>query len=86
MSAVISAILLIGTAIFYVANLKTEIAVASAEIRALQKSQDSWRGMLRDEIRRVEPWREIRVICLSQGTEGGRPSRAAKGPSKRRLR
>jgi uncharacterized protein involved in exopolysaccharide biosynthesis len=72
-TAVISAILLIGGAIFYVASLKTEIAVANAEIKALRKSQDSWTGALRDEIRRVETSLESRLTRLSEVAQGRRP-------------
>lgn len=81
MTAVIGAIVVFGGAILYVANLRTDIAVASAEIKALQKSQDSWTTVIKDEIKRVESSLEAKLLQLAESLQGRRV-READQPSK----
>jgi hypothetical protein len=51
---VIGAVVILGGSIAYVVGLKADIAVANSEIRSLQRSQDSWIAVFREDIRRIE--------------------------------
>ena len=70
LSAILAAIVLVGGVTLYVANLKTDIAVAGSEIRALQKSHESWTSLVRDQVKKLEESMERRLGELESALRG----------------
>jgi len=54
LSAILAGVVILGTGVVYVTSLKTDIAVTSSELHALQKSHDTWTAVIREQIKRIE--------------------------------
>lgn len=67
---IIAGILAVGSILLYVARMNTDIAVNSAKVDALQKSQDTWTANLREDIRRVETSVTTRLVEISRLVDG----------------
>lgn len=67
---ILAGILAVGGILWYAARMNTDIAVNSAKIDALQKSQDVWTANLKDDIRRVETSLTTRLTEISRFVDG----------------
>ena len=67
---IIAAILAVGGILWYGARMNTDIAVNSAKIDALQKSQDTWTTNLKDDIRRIETSLTTRLTEIARFVDG----------------
>jgi hypothetical protein len=74
-TALLAAIVLGGGIILYVAGIKTDVAVVSTRVDAMQKSHDADTTTLREEIRRVESALEARLNRLLELLPGRRDAK-----------
>lgn len=68
--------------LWFLATMNTSIAVNASRIDAMQKSQETWTSIIRDEVRRVESTLTTRITEVSNLVDGllGKGS----APSKKR--
>jgi hypothetical protein len=69
-AAIIALIVLVGSAVLYVGNLRTDIAVTAAELRSLQKEHATWADVMREQIRKLEDGVERRLGDLERAIRG----------------
>jgi len=82
-SAIIAGLGALGVGFTYVAAIKTDVAVVSTRVDALQKSHDGTATNLRDEIRRVENGLELKLSRLLELLSGRRePETSTRKPAR----